>query len=398
MAERAMQFHGKDRLRRLSPALIFLLSVLSGVSPRIAAADTNNLFPVDVDYGSMEWTDIAPSEAVRLIDEAVEKQPRYGSARGQILLYFDYGFALDRQFMVQLFGRISRTDDTETLRETTEPIGKQQPDTEHKFNWAEVTIVEDGEDVIEKSSAIEAVSYTYLSTGKIKIIYEGALGQADVALPGLQNRMYVNRFASFFIPLIPIKDVYIRSAMKTSELVKLARGTERGPSRTSIFSQLDGSIRYDVQHSEDGALVEESWLGVPKEWPGGVRYPTSLLSFKYKDGKVAFVKAVAIKQAQFNVHIDPSEFAVAIPAGTTVVDSREGEPAKAIRVNEDIGDLVSALDVGLNAMMGRTPSSLGRTDESSSTRRTVLIVLNVVVVAILLVLIVLVRRRASDSR
>jgi len=380
--------------RVLSLMSLVFLSVLCGGARTSYAADGDYLFPVGVKYNDGEWTDITPSEAVRLVDEALAKHPKYGSGRMRLLIYLANKFVSGRDVMIQLFGEIRKTDKPARMRETTARIRRQPKDITQRLNWSEVTITEDGDDVIEKcekwSSA--TTSSVYLSTDKVKIIYDGMLRQADVALPGLQNRMLVNTFTSFRIGLKPAKEQYVLSAAKTSDYVKLVRGSDGGRTRTTVFSLRDGSVLHEYATSPEGELIEESWQGESKKWTGGVRYPTSLLHFRYTNSAVTYVKAVAVKHAEFNVRIEPIDFEVAIPAGTTVVDVRDGDPA-VIRVKEAIGNLATALDDGLLTIVAPARHEM---DASSTSRlRIALILLNVIV--IVLVLVVIVRRRATRS-
>lgn len=324
------------------------LSLLCGASQATLAADSSYLFPVQANYDDQAWTEITPSEAVRLVDDAIAKQPKYGSARAEFWVYLANEFESDRDAMVQLFGELRTTDTAAKLREMTATLLRHQEDSTQKLNWSEVTITEDGDNVLEKCEKWSNVtqSSAYLTTDEIKIVYEGMIHQADVALPGLQNRMLVNRLAYFDIALKPAKEQYVVSAARSSDLVKLVRGSRGIPGRTTIFSLRDGNVVHDYNTSPEGTLVDETWQGPLKEWAGGVQYPTSLLHFRYTDGAVTYVKAVAVKHAEFNVRVEPSEFVVAVPAGTTVVDVREGEPA-VVQVEEPIDDLVSALDDGL---------------------------------------------------
>lgn len=362
------------------------------------AAQGDSLFPVSVNYDDEAWVEIPPSEAVRLVDEAVAKQPKYGSGRVRVLVYLNAQGESDRDTVIQLFGELKKTDSPATLREKTAPLRRDVPkDITQKLNWSQVTIAEDGDNVIEKSEkwSSQTWSSTYLSTDKIKIVYEGAQRQADVALPGLQNRMAVHRLTSFHVLLQPVKEQYVLSAAKTPDFVKIVRGSQGGPSRTIVFSLRDGSVLYENSTTSDGTLTKEAWQGPMKEWVGGVRYPTSRLRFEYTDGAVTDVEAVAVQQAEFNVRVEPSEFVVPIPAGTTVVDVREGEPA-VVRVKQPIDDLVAALDAGLPTKVRPTKVDLEGADASSTSRwRIGLILLNVVVVAILLVVVLVIRRRAA---
>jgi hypothetical protein len=57
---------------------------------------------------------------------------------------------------------------------------------------------------------------------------------------------------------------------------------------------------------------------------------------------MTYVKAVVVQDAQFNVRVDPSEFAVAVPAATTVVDVSDSDPAVR-RVAEPVHDLETVL-------------------------------------------------------
>lgn len=339
-----------DRIWRVLSLLSLVgWSLLCGGSQTTCAAQGDSLFPVRVNYDDEAWVEIPPAEAVRLVDEALAKQPKYGSGRVRVLVYLNAQGESDRDTVIQLFGELKSTDAPAKLREKMAPLRRDVPkDITQKLNWSEVTITEDGDSVIEKSEkwSSQTWSSTYLSTDKIKIVYEGAQQQADVALPGLQNRMAVHRLASFHVPLHPVKEQSVLSAAKTPDFVKLVRGSQGGPSRTTIFSVRDGSVLHENLTSSDGTLTKETWQGPMKEWAGGVRYPTSLLQFRYMDGAVMDVEAVAVQQAEFNVRVEPSEFVVAIPAGTTVVDVREGEPA-VVRVKQPIDDLVAALDAGL---------------------------------------------------
>ena len=221
--------------------------------------------------------------------------------------------------------------------------------------------------------------------------------QADVALPGLQNRVLVHHLASFRVEVKPTKEQSIVSAAKNSKYVRLSRGSDGLTGRTTVFSRRDGSVCHDVKLAPDGSLISETWQGEAREWEGGVRFPTSYLHFRYRDGKVKYVQAAAITRAAFNIGIAPTEFDVAIPAGTTVVDIRDGEP-EVVRVKRDIDDLVRALSEGLPTKTRSLTNAFDEANAAASTSpRIFWIVINLIVIVLLIIATVAYRRRTTHD-
>jgi len=381
--------------RVLRLALLVNVAVLWVGLHAACAASSEALFPVGVNHNNEQWMTITPAEGVRLVEEAVAKQPTYGSGRARVLIYISSELVPDRDSLVQLFGQLKTDDTPAKLREETALTTRHEEGVIQKWNWSEVTIAENGDTAIEKLEKWSSETWpsTYLDTDKIKITYEGAQRQADVALPGLQNRIVVDRLASFSNTLQPVKEQYVVSAAKTSDYVKLVRGSQGASSRTIIFSLRDGNVVYDYYISSDGKRTKETWQGPMNEWPGGVRYPTSQLHIRCIDGAVSFVQAVAVKEAAFNVRVDSTELAVAIPAGTTVVDVRNGEPT-VVRVKQPIDNLASAL---ANGPLTNKPVKNDVELSPSPNRRRVFILINVAVIAVLLAVILLIRRRGRNS-
>jgi len=387
--------------------LIVLISFFllgSNLRPSCAAGPNDYLFPLAVSDDDKQWLKIAPSEAIQLLDEAAAMRSKHGTGRAQLLIYRAHAsiaddlLLSDRDAIIGVLREIKESESPQVMRNKTASIVRHRPeDITQKLNWSEVTITEDGDDVIESSEKWSDNTWpsTCLSTHKIKIVYEGAMNQADIALPGRQNRMRVNRLDSYCIVLPKVKEQSIRSAATTPDYVKLVLGSiNRLSQRSIIFSRRDGGVLYDSYTSRAGKLAEETWQGPMKEWAGGVLYPTSMLRCKYMDGALTDVEAIAVKHAEFNVRVEPSEFVVAIPAGTTVVDARDGEPT-AVRIKEPIDDLAYALEAGLFGKLSRTKTDLANVS-STARWKIVLVLLNVVVIAVL-VLVLVIRRRIRGA-
>ncbi|MDB5391800.1 MAG: polymerase sigma factor [Planctomycetaceae bacterium] len=131
-------------------------------------------------------------------------------------------------------------------------------------------------------------------------------------------------------------------------------GKDAATQKQPVAERKDNGIRWLVVIDEaTGFLVKSSTLhpkfGVLDEtyWQGwqtgadGIPFPKVVVEFKYSNGTLQRAEFRLIRETEFNVKFPDSLFRIGAPAGSVIVDSRNGNRG-AFGINYDILDVLSA--------------------------------------------------------
>ena len=172
-----------------------------------------------------------------------------------------------------------------------------------------------------------------LYDGEIDVRYDVVNRQVDVHRAG--NSTYARTPLSAFRISAPEG---VLSQLETSSL-------EDGRVRLShdrlevVADPSTGFIHRYVLLNPAGNRRTESFQYGPTTYPGGICYPRLKLHLGFRDGKLDSIDLIVIDEARFNGGFSDPDFAIALPAGATVVDYRDDtfRPA-ARRLTRDVDD------------------------------------------------------------
>jgi beta-lactamase regulating signal transducer with metallopeptidase domain len=101
---------------------------------------------------------------------------------------------------------------------------------------------------------------------------------------------------------------------------------------TGLFLSIDSQRR--------GQTRWQRWLGW-RAAAGGVSFPAAAIDLQFAEGQLRSIGASLVDEVRVNQPLSPATFTLGAPAGTVVVDSRNGQHS-VVRINRDVFDITSA--------------------------------------------------------
>ncbi len=226
---------------------------------------------------------------------------------------------------------ILRGADPEKIPDLAAALEREYPDQTIRF--ATVEIESDGHRHREVSSYAGKIYSVLATNGKESIQFHPDGAQADVygrekLHIGMRSLRELCYWSSVTTPRAKAdaKDAPRATVESIDDRLKLTlRPAASQPAdwtSTVLADPQTGFINSTI--SDHGTTGSQRWQFAPKKYDNGAIVPGMYVEFTYRDGKVDLLKVHRIESLEFDAEFPPDAFVVSAPAGTNVLDYRDG--------------------------------------------------------------------------
>jgi hypothetical protein len=181
-------------------------------------------------------------------------------------------------------------------------------------------------------------------TPEISLRWREANSQLDVDKPE-DNNVHVTSLTDFWPP--PRFMEAIRNAVDVETIDfdgrKAIRYTDSTRSR-SITVDIESGLPLADEIKRRQSAQLRRWLGWSKS-PAGVWFPRAVIELRFQNGKLNRAEFLIVREAKFNIPLASNVFKLGAPAGSVIVDNRQGRGERADRINRDVFDASSVDEV-----------------------------------------------------
>jgi hypothetical protein len=313
-----------------------LVLVIAGLSYAVGdcgAADTND---------SAESNAAAIAERFRKRAVIEEADVRTARIKGVRYLYFHVGNdrkpALSWAKFSKILDELGGTLDSDNVQaEIDRRIQSLKIPADDQSSWFDMRVLRDRqshrETMISQSYRLDV--HEHASDGIFAMNFRQASRQVD--------------FSPCPINISTVTVGHIRTPMKGAAAVlsEPPQIVNRIQGVTFLRARADLNFPATIGVSDDtGDLVQlrlsssEFRAYGMQEHRGGVRFPRLSSSIATSGGFVTKAEIFVVDEAEFNIHIPADDFAIAVPKGTTIVDSRQQGPYRlAVDTADGLQDL-----------------------------------------------------------
>jgi hypothetical protein len=184
----------------------------------------------------------------------------------------------------------------------------------------------------------------HVLTPEISLRWREANSQLDVDKPEDTN-IRVASLSDFWPPPRLIGAIRTATDVEPRDFDgrKVLRYMDATGARSITIDTESGLLLADEINRGQSARLRR-WLGWSKS-PAGVWFPRVVIELRFQNAKLNLAEFLIVREAKFNVSLAPNVFKLGAPAGSVIVDNREGRGERADRINRDVFDASSVDEV-----------------------------------------------------